>query len=317
MLTSVLIWSLMVHRRRLEAARAALAEAEKAKAAEAEAHAERMAALQKEADRLRAEIEQLAQTAADVAKAKEAAEAANRAKTQFLAMMSHELRTPLNAILGFSEIIRSEAMGPIGAEDYKEFAKDIYSSGAHLLSLINDLLDLAKVESGVVDLRDEPLDAARLVDDCVRVVAGANAARGVKLKSAPANDLPKLIADKRKLRQIMLNVLSNAAKFTPEGKSVTARVYLGPDSGMVFEVVDEGIGIAEPDIARVLEPFVQIDSDLNRAQEGTGLGLPLAKQLIELHGGQLEIESVLGQGTTVRVRLPAERSRPSDSKAAA
>lgn len=253
-------------------------------------------------------LEEMARTADQVAKAKEAAEAANKAKTQFLAMMSHELRTPLNAILGFSEIIRSEALGPLGADEYSEYAGDIYSSGAHLLALINDLLDLAKVESGMVEVREEVMDPAEMIDDAVRIIAKTDAARGVKLLSQPAEGLPRLRADKRKLRQILMNLLSNAVKFTNEGKAVAAKVYLNAEGGLVFEVADGGIGIAEADIAKVMEPFVQIDSALNRQQQGTGLGLPLCKQLTELHGGVFELESTLNEGTTVRIVMPPERS---------
>jgi len=250
-----------------------------------------------------------------VERAKNAAEAANRSKTQFLAMMNHELRTPLNAILGFSEIIRSEALGPIGAGEYKEYAGDIYSSGAHLLALINDLLDLAKVESGMVELREESLDLATNLDDTARIVAKTAAARGVTLASEPAPNLPRIRADKRKLKQIVINLLSNAVKFTPEGKTVSARGVLAPDGGVVIEIADSGIGIAEADIAKVMELFVQIDSDLNRTHRGTGLGLPLCKQLTELHGGVFSIDSVLNEGTTVRIALPAYRSEKTEAVA--
>lgn len=280
------------------------------------AFAAEKARLEKANAELRSDVDALTQAAVDVAKAREAAAAANRAKSRFLAMMSHELRTPLNAIMGFSEIIRSESLGPVGLEDYREFAGDIYTSGAHLLVLINDLLDLAKVESGVVVLREEPVDVGALLDECVRIVAGADAWRGVAITAEPAERLPRLFADRQKLRQALLNLLANAAKFTPEGKSVAATAYAGPDGGVVLEVVDEGIGIAPDDLERALEPFVQIDSALSRAQEGAGLGLPLSKQLIELHGGALELESVVGAGTTARIRMPADRSRPAESEAA-
>ncbi|MEQ9121923.1 MAG: HAMP domain-containing sensor histidine kinase, partial [Alphaproteobacteria bacterium] len=275
---------------------------------DAATQADATAPLLAEIEALRQQVKALERTAAEVSRAKDAAEAANRAKTEFLAMMSHELRTPLNAILGFSEIIRTEALGPLGASEYKEFAGDIYASGAHLLALINDLLDLAKVESGMVELKDEAADVARMLDDCVRIVAKTAASDGVKLASEPAPGLPRLRADKRKLNQVLMNLLSNAVKFTPEGKSVTARAFLNDDGGVTIEVTDTGIGIAPDDIARVQEPFVQIDSALNRAHQGTGLGLPLCKQLTELHGGRFEIESRLGEGTTVRLVMPPDRT---------
>jgi two-component system cell cycle sensor histidine kinase PleC len=244
----------------------------------------------------------------DVRKAKDVAVAANKSKTEFLAMMSHELRTPLNVILGFSEIIRSEALGKLGAEEYKEYADDIYTSGAHLLALINDLLDLAKVESGMVNVRDELLDVSELIDNSIRIIAKTEAAPGVSLHAEATVEMPPLGADKRKMRQILINILSNAAKFTPEGQSVPARTYLNADGEIVFEVQDTGIGIASEDIEKVLEPFVQIDSSLNRAHSSTGLGLPLCRQLTELLGGVFHIESAVNQGTTVRVVMPASRT---------
>lgn len=285
--------------------------------------AQRLSAVQAEAETLRrqnmmlrAEVSALQQSAADVVKAKEAAEAANRAKTEFLAMMSHELRTPLNAILGFSEIIRSEALGSLGAVEYREYAEDIYSSGKHLLALINDLLDIAKVEAGMVELREELVDSGELVADCLRVIQGSDSARGVTLRFEAGQETPKLAGDRRKLRQVLLNLISNAVKFTPAGKSVAVSVGLDSDGGVVLEVADEGIGIAQADIARVQEPFVQIDGALNRSQQGTGLGLPLCRQLTELHGGVFELESALNVGTIARVRLPAERTRRGRASAA-
>jgi len=265
---------------------------------------------------LEMQAEEVARTAAEVARAKDQAEAANRAKTEFLAMMSHELRTPLNAILGFSEIIRGEALGPLGVPDYKDFAGDIYASGAHLLSLINEMLDLAKVEAGMVELNDDEIDLPTMLDDVVRIVARTAPAAGVRLSSEPAENLPRLRADSRKITQILMNLLSNAVKFTPEGKAVEVGAFLNDAGGVVIEVADEGIGIAPENIERVLEPFVQIDSAHNRAHQGTGLGLPLCRQLAELHGGRFELESELGAGLTARVVLPPDRTLRANADAA-
>lgn len=277
----------------------------------------RIQELERELAALQAKSEEIAQLAEECARAKDQAEGANRAKTEFLSMMSHELRTPLNAILGFSEILRTEALGTFGAPEYKEFAQDIYSSGTHLLALINDLLDLAKVESGMVELREELIDLTALVDDSLRIVGRTDSAAGKTLDAVFEPDAPSIRGDKRRMRQIMINLLSNAVKFTPVGKTVVARVYSDEAGAPVIEVQDTGIGIAEADMARVIEPFVQIDSALSRATQGTGLGLPLCKQLVELHGGHFEIESVLGEGTTVRITMPESRRRPNQNRCTA
>ncbi len=277
----------------------------------------RLAETEAERDKLQTEVALLIQRASEVAKARDDAEAANHAKTQFLAMMSHELRTPLNAILGFSEIIRSEALGPVGSDEYRIYAADIYTSGAHLLSVINDLLDLAKVESGMVDLRDELVDPASIVDETVRIVSKTEAARDIKILSQPEPGTPNFRGDKRRMRQILLNLASNAAKFTASGGSVYVRTYQSADGGVVMETSDTGIGIPADDLERVMEPFVQLDNQLTREYHGTVLGLPLCKQLAELHGGVFEIESVVNEGTTVRVIMPASRTihRPAPKQA--
>ena len=242
-----------------------------------------------------------------VCKAKEQAELANRAKSEFLANMSHELRTPLNAIIGFSDMIRGQLLGPIGSPKYLEYGKDIYQSGQHLLAIINDILDLSRIEAGKVELYEEAIDVCKAVGSCLHLVTERAETAGVNLKSEIADGHPPLYADERNLKQILINLLSNAVKFTPAGGKVTIKTWSRPDDGYVFQVSDTGIGIAREDIPKALAPFQQIDSDLNRKYEGAGLGLPLTKSLVELHGGSLDLQNEVGVGTTVTVRFPAER----------
>jgi PAS domain S-box-containing protein len=239
--------------------------------------------------------------------AKEQAEMANRAKSEFLANMSHELRTPLNAILGFAEIIRDRLLGAIGNARYAEYAADIHGSGTHLLGIINDILDLSKVEAGRLELVEEIVDVENVVKSVALLMRERVAAAGLVLKT-DLPDAPLLIrADERKLKQVLMNLLSNAVKFTPVGGEIAVKVAVDGARGIVLEVRDTGIGIAPHDIARALSPFGQVDSTLSRRYQGTGLGLPLAMSLIELHGGTLELASAPGKGTSVRAVLPAER----------
>jgi signal transduction histidine kinase len=240
-------------------------------------------------------------------RAKEAAEIASRSKTEFLANMSHELRTPLNAIIGFSDILLRQLFGPIGQERYAEYARDIHDSGQHLLNLINDVLDIAKIEVNKVELAEAPVDVPDVVDACLRLMRDRAIAAGVTIEVAMPETLPDLNGDDRRLKQILLNLVSNAVKFTPPGGKVELRVEADA-SGFRFIVADTGIGIAKADIATALTPFGQIDSSLARRYEGTGLGLPLARSMAELHGGRLDIESEPGTGTTVTVSLPASRT---------
>ena len=242
--------------------------------------------------------------------AREQAEAASRAKSQFLATVSHELRTPLNAILGFAQIIKGELAGPVGSERYLNYASDIHQSGSHLLSLINDILDISKVESGNMELREEQIDLSDLINSVARLVMQCAKENGIKLILELREELPILYADERKVKQVLMNLLSNAIKFSEPGGTVTLKAWHQTDSGFVFQVVDDGIGMAPQDIPKALSQFGQIDSDLNRKYEGTGLGLPLSKSLVELHGGSLDLQSQLGAGTTATVRLPAARTVP-------
>ncbi len=235
------------------------------------------------------------------------AELANRTKSEFLANMSHELRTPLNAIIGFSEIMRNELFGALGNANYAEYVRDIHESGKHLLSVINDILDVSKAEAGKIELRDEEVDVSQVVQDSIRYVRERASAVGVRLSNEFAPGLPAVRADPLRLKQIVLNLLSNAVKFTPSGGHVNVTGMLTPEREFMLSISDTGIGIAPEDMGRVLEPFGQADSTLHRRYEGTGLGLPLAKALVQLHDGTLTLESRVGAGTTVTIRLPRDR----------
>jgi len=234
------------------------------------------------------------------------AEAANQAKSEFLANMSHELRTPLNAINGFSEIMSGEMFGPLGDPRYKGYAADILRSGQHLLSLINDILDMAKIEAGKLTLHYEPVSLKEIVDDAARLMRGRVEEAGLKLL-VDAPDLPTIEADHRGLKQVVLNLLSNAVKFTPEGGDIVVALSREDDDRIRVAVTDTGIGIAAEDLARLARPFEQVEGQHSKTTQGTGLGLALTKSLIELHGGTLVLESMPGRGTTVSFDLPIRR----------
>jgi signal transduction histidine kinase len=242
---------------------------------------------------------------AELLESKNRAEVANDAKSLFLANMSHELRTPLNAILGFSEIIKDEIMGP-GKPVYADYAKDIYGAGEHLLELINNLLDISKIEAGKINLRDELIDPTEIVAASLATMRVQAARKCIALAAEIPPGTPFIRGDALRLRQVLINLVSNAVKFTDAGH-VTVSVACDAASGFSFTIADTGIGMSTAEIVVALEPFGQIDNALSKKNEGTGLGLPLAQRLIELHGGRLEIESVKGVGTTVRVYLPLDR----------
>jgi PAS domain S-box-containing protein len=241
--------------------------------------------------------------------AKEEAEAASHTKSQILANMSHELRTPLNAIIGFSDVISHGLMGPVD-ERYREYAGDILRAGSHLLKLITDVLDLSKIESGHLRLHEERVDLVNVVDACHRLVVDRARDAFVRIERVNPPDVPFVLGDELRLKQIVLNLLSNAVKFTELGGDAggTVRVEVKlTDAGVTISISDTGIGMKPEDIPIALSPFRQLDDAFSRRSEGTGLGLPLAKMLTELHGGALEIASAPGLGTTVNVRLPRDR----------
>lgn len=244
------------------------------------------------------------------------AELAGRSKAELLRNVAHELRTPLTAIIGFSEVISDQTFGPVGVEKYLEYAHDIHESADHLLAVVNDILDLSKIEAGRATLVVEDVEAAELVDSCLRLIHGRAAEARLELRRQVEESLPKLRVDPLKIKQVLINLLSNAIKFTRSGGSVTIRAASVPEGGISFSVSDTGIGIAEEDLARAIETYGRIEREAVQRVEGTGLGLPLAKALVELHGGQLHIESAAGKGTTVEVRLPASCVAPAKKTSA-
>ncbi|MET3664730.1 ATP-binding protein [Caulobacter sp. 1776] len=258
--------------------------------------------------------EQLAELARKYETEKVKAESANKAKSEFLANMSHELRTPLNAINGFSEIMMNEMFGALGDKRYKGYSQDIHSSGQHLLALINDILDMSKIEAGKMNLKFEPMHLEDVAEDAVRLIRNRAEAAGLKL-SIDFPPLPEIEADYRAVKQVLLNLLSNAIKFTPRAGSVTVRAEVRRDpfnDTVKVSVTDTGIGIAKEDLERLARPFEQVESQFSKTTQGTGLGLALTKSLITMHDGVLEMHSLPGEGTTVSFTLPV---RQSDHKA--
>ncbi|HXX02834.1 MAG TPA: ATP-binding protein [Xanthobacteraceae bacterium] len=255
---------------------------------------------------------ELAELAEKYAEEKTRAEEASHAKSKFLANMSHELRTPLNAIIGFSEIMESAMFGPLGAQKYSEYSRDIRESGQYLLDVINDILDMSKIEAGGITLHPETVDLDRILADCLRVVVGRANEKGLTLTSRVVPGIT-FTADRRALKQIALNLLSNAVKFTPDGGAVTVNGRVR--GGMVTIVItDTGIGIPRDALHKLGRPFEQVESQLTKRHQGSGLGLAIAKSLAELHGGAMRIHSALGAGTTVVVRLPLTARPPAPAQ---
>ena len=239
--------------------------------------------------------------------AREEAERSNRAKSEFLANMSHELRTPLNAVIGFSEIIASEHLGAGVNEVYRQYARHINASGSHLLNLVNEVLDLSKIDAGQLELVDSTVDLGALLRECADLLEVLLTEKQLSLVMTVPNQLPPLTADALRLKQALLNLLSNAIKFSHVGGSVEARVHSNGDGDLAVAIIDHGSGMRPEDIPIALEPFCQIDCSATLAREGTGLGLPLAKMLVEQHGGTLSLISSLGEGTVVNISIPEWR----------
>ncbi|WP_082910582.1 sensor histidine kinase [Magnetospirillum moscoviense] len=254
--------------------------------------------------------------AEELAEAKREVERSSQAKTEFLANISHELRTPLNAVIGFSQVMRNEMLGPLGSARYREYAAGIEESGQHLLQLIDDIMDVSQIESGRVDLREEQVHPSELVESVARLIRPKADSNRVLLFVEPIADLPELRVDARRIKQVLLNVLSNAVKYTPAGGRVELRCRVAESGDFVFEVSDTGIGIRPGDIDRVLRPLDRGESSYTRSYDGPGLGLPIARGLVELHGGSLKLDSFPNNGTQVVVRLPAARVVKADAAAA-
>ncbi|KIL97334.1 Signal transduction histidine kinase [Paramagnetospirillum magnetotacticum MS-1] len=257
------------------------------------------------------DIERRKQAEVQLLAAKEQAESASRAKSDFLAGMSHELRTPLNAIIGFAETMYSQVLGPI-PERYREYAGDIAASGRHLLGIITDILDLAKIEAGRMELDENPVEIAPVVEAAIRLLRDRGTAARLDLHSDIPASLPRILADERRIRQVVINLLANAVKFTPHGGSVSVSANLTTDGGLALHVSDTGIGMTDEEMSQAVEPFVQVDARIARRHEGTGLGLPMVAAIMEMHRGTIAIASRPNQGTTVTVTFPRDRVLSAD-----
>ncbi len=310
-------WVLVSERRTAEGGSVMTAVDISAVRSQEEARRRNEEALEKAVARLEENQAQLTELAQKYEIEKIRAEDANRAKSEFLANMSHELRTPLNAIIGFSEMMTQELYGPLGDPRYKEYVQDILSSGQHLLAVINDILDMSKIEAGKMSLRLEAVDVQDVVEDAARVLRNKAIEVGLTLELNLDPNLPEVQADYRAVKQVMLNLITNALKFTPRGGRVEVLAQKLGDGELVrIAVRDTGIGISREDLARLARPFEQIESQLSKTQQGTGLGLALVKSLVEMHHGMFGMESEPGHGTTVSFTLPVRKARTSEGGAA-
>ena len=253
-------------------------------------------------------IEEIKSRETDLIQAKDDAEEANRAKSDFLASMSHELRSPLNAVIGFAEVIKDQILGPGASVKYADYAKDIYQSGRHLLGLINDILDLSKIEAGKMTLEDQDLDMGELLGAALHTQGEGLRAKGLTAKTELAPDLPLLRANQKLVHQMLANLLSNSVSFTSGGGTIRVSANLAPDGGITLSVEDDGVCIAPEDMPMVMAPFGQAKNVYKRDFQGTGLGIPIVLSLIELHGGSLALESQPGAGTKATLAFPPERS---------
>ena len=265
-----------------------------------------------ESEEQRERIEEQAMTMTGLAEEyymlKDKAESADQLKSRFLANMSHELRTPLNAIIGFSEVMKGQMFGPIDNEQYVQYSSDIYGSGVHLLKLINDILDISKVEAGAQEIFEENIRVKEVIRESVEMVRERAQKKELEITVATPETMLRVYADKVRVKQIFLNLLTNAIKFSPDGSRISIVGSIDDEDRVVVQVIDEGAGVAPEDIATVLEPFGQVADMMTREQEGTGLGLPLCKSFMELHEGALRFESELGKGSVVTLLFPSERT---------